>query len=166
MKRFRPLVILLLIAALCWGGVQLVLFKTAHYPALSQPVDYPVNQLEGFALSLERFAFSPFKGHSFHYDIEIDSDEVYFFVQGHGSPERLEREIDGQWYRMFRRENDAFNSLTFDLGGEGSRGFSGSLVQEYAGYGTRMEPGRYRFTVELADAAGAPHYLAAEFIIP
>ena len=45
MKKYRGWVIALLLILLCIGGVRLVLRATAEYPALGEPVSYPVNQL-------------------------------------------------------------------------------------------------------------------------
>ena len=44
MKKYRGWVIALLLILLCIGGVRLVLRATAEYPALGEPVSYPVNQ--------------------------------------------------------------------------------------------------------------------------
>ena len=129
-------------------------------------MDYPVNQLEGFALDIEEPAWSPFRGYTLRYEVTADSDDVYRFVQDPGGPgfEFLERCVDGQWYRLVpSRKSVSYAPLEFALGGEGALGLSGSIVQKYASYGTRLEPGLYRVVLEMRGADGAPRYLAAEF---
>lgn len=164
LKRYRGWLLLLLLLAVCWGLVQLVLRTTAEYPALGEPVSYPVNQLDGFVLSIEEPTWSPFRGYTLRYDVEIHSEDVYTLSNEAAPMERLEALKDGQWYAL-ARQWESFNPISFDLGGAGNTGFEGSLVQKYQDYGTRLEPGTYRLTLELADRQGAPHYLAAEFTV-
>ena len=168
MKRRPQLIVLAVLLALCVGGSALYLRATAEYPTLGDPVSEPVNQIEGFDLSIEAGpTWSPFRGYTLKYGIRIDSREVYYLTTGNephsAETERLERLVDGQWHRLRSTAPTGFQSLTFDLGGSGSTGFGGSLVQKYEGYGTRLEPGTYRLVLELADQANQPHYLAAEF---
>ena len=163
MKKYRGWLILAVLAALVFGGVKLTLHVTAAYPTLGAAVDYPVNDVEGFELTIGEPKFSPFLGYSFHYQIAMDSPTVYALKEGPGASfENLETYVDGRWYRLAYTDELIFDQ-TFEVGGEGTTGFEGSVVQKYAGYGTRLEPGRYRLTIELTDSAGAPHYLAAEF---
>ena len=164
LKRYRDWLLLLLLLAVCWGLVQLVLRTTAEYPALGEPVSYPVNQLDGFVLSIEEPTWSPFRGYTLRYDVEIHSEDVYTLSNEAAPMERLESLKDGQWYAL-ARQWESFNPVSFELGGAGNTGFEGSLVQKYDDYGTRLEPGTYRLTLELADQQGAPHYLAAEFTV-
>ena len=162
MKRYRGLAVLGLLTALCAGTVWLTVGVTARYPAWGEPVSYPVNRVAGYELSIEEPTWSPYRGYTLRYEIQIDSEEIYYLVED-GSPfAYLEGLADGQWYRLdCQREQDG--CTTFDLGGNGNTAFYGSVVQKYDGYGTRLEPGTYRLTMELTDRQGAPHYLAAEF---
>ena len=162
MKRCRGLVVLGLLTALCAGAVWLTLRVTARYPAWGEPVTYPVNRVEGFALSIEETTWSPFRGYTLRYEIQMDSEEIYHLVEDGSAFAYLERLADGQWYRLDCQREQAGHS-TFDLGGSGSAAFYGSVVQKYEGYGTRLEPGTYRLTMKLTDRIGGAHYLAAEF---
>lgn len=169
MKRHPGLITLAILLALCVGGAALYLRTTAEYPTLGEPVSYPVNQIDGFDLSIEAGpTWSPFRGYSLKYNIQIDSPEIYHLTTGSdpasAETERLEMLVDGQWYRLKSTEPTGFQTQIFDLGGHENTGFYGSLVQKYEGYGTRLAPGTYRLVLELADSHGTPHYLAAEFL--
>lgn len=166
MKRYRGWIVLLVFVALCAGGVWLILKTTAEYPELGEPVSYPVNQVEGFELTIEEPSWSPFKGYTIHWSVDADSEDIYYFTQDGEAPDFvfLEQCIGGQWYRLgYLEENFPFNTVEFALGGEKSTGLVGSIVQKYAYYGTRLEPGTYRVVLEMKSEDGAPHYLAAEF---
>ena len=167
MKKHRSLFILLLLAVLCAGAVGLTLHLTAQYPPPGEPVDYPTNQAEGFVLTLEKPTWSPFKGHTLRWKVTADSDEVYYFGHDGNAPnsfEFLERQLDGQWYRLgYTQTDEPFTTIEFAVGGQESSGLSGSVVQKHAYYGTRLEPGLYRLVLEMKDAAGTPHYLSAPF---
>ncbi len=165
MKKLRGWLILAAFIALCGGAVWLTLRVTAEYPALGEPVSYPVNQVEGFELSIEEPTWSPFKGYTIHWKVTADSDEVYHFVEESQTPgfEFLERQVDGQWYRLgYSQEYFPTRNLDYTLGGEGI-GLEDSIVQKYAYYGTRLEPGKYRVVLEMRAEDQTPHYLAAEF---
>ena len=56
-----------------------------------------------------------------------------------------------------------FITLEFALGNEKWSGPSGSIVQKYAYYGTRLEPGIYQVVLEMKTENRNSHYLAAEF---
>lgn len=166
MKRYRGWIALLILIALCAGGAWLTLQVTAEYPTLGEPVAYPVNQVQGFELTIEEPSWSPFKGYSIRWDVDADSEEVYFLIRDGEGPgfEYLEHYIDGQWYRLgYSQDNFPFTTIELSLGGEESYGLGGSIVQKYAYYGTRLEPGAYRVVLEMKAADGTPHYLAAEF---
>ncbi|MGI6030378.1 MAG: hypothetical protein ACOX7F_02635 [Eubacteriales bacterium] len=165
MKRYKPFFIVGLLILAVVGGVWLTLRATAHYPTPGEPVSYPVNQAEGFVLSVEEPTWSPFRGYTLRYAIAIDSPEVYSLVDDAPQTfEHLEWFHQGQWVRLVRQtESGAY--VTFDIGGSENTGFQGSLVQKYEGYGTRLEPGTYRLTLEMTDSQNEPHYLAAEFEI-
>ncbi len=166
MKKYRGWLIFAAFIALCGGAVWLTLRVTAEYPALGEPVSYPVNQVEGFELSIKEPAWSPFRGYTIHWKVTADSDEVYHFIQQSESPgfEFLERQIDGQWYRLgYSQEDFPISSEDFALGGEDTTGFEGSIVQKYDDYGTRLEPGKYRAVLEMRAEDDTPYYLAAEF---
>ena len=171
MKKFRGLLICLLILTVCAGGVWLTLHLTAEYPALGEPVSYPVNQVPGFTLTLAEPSWSPFKGYSLRYDVAAESETVYTFTSYHSAGfEHLEQQADGQWHRLTvspppPEEFTDFAPLEFALGGGESHGLGGSLVQKYAGYGTRLCPGLYRLVLEMTAPDGTPHYLAAEFSV-
>ena len=167
LKRHPGLTALTLLLALCVGGAALYLRLTAEYPALGEPVREPVNGIEGFDLTLKEPYWSPFRGYSLSYALQIDSQEIYGLTTGsaEGAPEaeRLERLVEGQWYRLRSTGPIGVQSMTFELGGSENTGFQSSLVQKYEGYGTRLEAGTYRLVLELTDRQGAPHCLAAEF---
>lgn len=164
MKRYRGWIILLIFIVICTGGVWLTLRVTAEYPALGEPVSYPVNQVDGFELTIEKPTWSPFKGYTIRWAVTANSKEIYSFGED-GSPgfEYLERHIDEQWYRLtYSQDIFPFNNLEFSLGGD-STGLQGSIVQKYDYYGTRLEAGTYRVVLEMKAKDGTPHYLAAEF---
>lgn len=163
LKRHQGILTLSIFLVLCAAAVLLTLRVTAQYPALGKPVSYPVNQVEGFSLSLEKPGWSPFRGYSLRYDILADSEEIYTLEEDGSSFEYLEKLENGQWYRLDCQKPGG-GYIRFELGGN-STGLSGSLIQEYAGYGTRLEPGTYRLTTEMRDQQGALHYLAAEFSV-
>ena len=131
---------------------------------LGEPVSYPVNQVDGFELTIEKPTGSPFKGYTIRWAVTANSKEIYSFGED-GSPgfEYLERHIDWQWYRLtYSQDIFPFNNLEFSLGGD-STGLQGSIVQKYDYYGTRLEAGTYRVVLEMKAKDGTPHYLAAEF---
>ena len=167
MKRYRGWISLLMFLALCAGGIWLALRVTAEYPALGEPVSYPVNQVEGFELTIEEPSWSPFKGCSIRWKVREDSPEVYFFVHDGEAPnsfEFLEYYADGQWHRLgYTQDNFPFTTFEIAVGGEEGSGLEGTIVQKYAYYGTRLEPGAYRVVLEMKAEDGTPHYLAAEF---
>ena len=167
MKRYRGWIILFLVLAFCGGIICLILHTTAEYPTLGEPVSYPVNQVEGFELTIEKPSWSPFKGYSIRWKVKADSENVYYFIEDGEPPntfEYLEHHVDGQWYRLGYTQDDfAFTTIEFALGGEESHGLEGSIVQKYAYYGTRLESGAYRVVLEMKAEDETLHYLAAEF---
>ena len=164
MRRYRGLIIVLVLVALCVGGVWLTLQVTAEYPTLGEPVSYPSNQVDGVELAIEKPSWSPFRGYTIRWAVSANTKEVYHFTGGDSGFECLERSIDGQWYRLGSSQDDfPFNSLEFALGGEEGTGLEGSIVQKYAYYGTRLETGAYRVVLEMKAKDGTSHYLAAEF---
>ena len=167
MKRYRGWIVLLVFVALCASGVWLILKTTAEYPELGEPVSYHVNQVEGFELTIEEPSWSPFKGYTIRWKVTADSKEVYTFSwnpEVEPGFEYIERCIDGQWYRLGYLQDDfSFNNLEFPLGGEDNSALEGSVVQKYAYYGTRLEPGNYRVVLRMISEDGISHYLAAEF---
>ena len=167
MKRCRKWLILLALLFICIGGVWTISRVTAEYPPLGEAVSYPVNQVKGFELSIEKPSFSPFRGYTLRWQVTAESDDVYYFVQDGEAPntfEYLECNVDGQWTRLgYLQDAFSFTTIEFALGAEEGSGLSGSIVQKYAGYGTRLKPGLYRVTLEMQEQDGTPHYLAAEF---
>jgi len=116
MKRYRGWIAFLILIALCAGGVWLTLRVTAEYPALGEPVSCPVNQVPGFELTIEEPSWSPFKGYLIRWDVQADSEDIYYFIDEGQEPgfEFLERCIDGQWYRLgYSQENSSFNPIEF-----------------------------------------------------
>lgn len=81
MKKYRGWLILLIFAIICAGGVWLTLQVTAEYPALGEAVSYPVNQVDGFELSIEKPTWSPFKGYTIRWAITANSKEIYSLVE-------------------------------------------------------------------------------------
>ena len=82
---------------------------------LGEPVSYPVNQVDGFELTIEKPTWSPFKGYTIRWAVTANSKEIYSFGED-GSPgfEYLERHIDGQWYRLtYSQDIFPFNNLEF-----------------------------------------------------
>ncbi len=165
MKRFRKWLILAAVAAVCAAGIWLLLQVTAEYPELGEEMTEPVNDIPGFTLELREIRHTFNKGYTLKWAIDANRDATYTMnANPSNAPERLERQVDGRWYRLVRKGTWADYDLPFDLGGEeGSLGLQASLVQKYNGYGTRLEPGLYRLTVELLAPDGTPRYLAAEF---
>ena len=105
MKKYRGWVIALLLILLCIGGVRLVLRATAEYPALGEPVSYPVNQVEGFTLSIETPTWSPFRGYTIRWTVSAESEDIYTFSTENADFSNLERCVDGQWYRLKRSQD-------------------------------------------------------------
>ena len=169
MKRCRGWVALLVFIPLCVVGVWFTLKATAEYPALGEPVSYPVNQVDGFELAIEDPSWSPFKGYTIKWKVTANSEDAYTFSwnpQIESGFEYLERRMDGQWYRLeYSQDSFSFNNLDFSLGGENGSGLEGSIVQKYAHYGTRLEPGNYRVVLRMMSEDGIPHYLAEEFMV-
>lgn len=166
MKRYRVWIASLVFIAICAGGIWLTLQVTAEYPSLSEEVSYPVNQVDGFELTIEKPSWSPFKGYTIRYKVSANSKDIYYFTQDGEAPDFafLEQYIDGQWYRLgYLEETFPFNTVEFALGGEKGTNLEGSIVQKYAYYGTRLESGMYRVVLEMKSEDGAPHYLVAEF---
>ena len=99
--------------------------------------------------------------------MDADSEDVYYFIQDGEPPNRfeyLEHRVDGQWYRLgYTQDSFPFTTIEFALGGVEGHGLSGSIVQKYDYYGTRLDPGTYRVVLEMKAKDGTPHYLAAEF---
>lgn len=169
MRRYRGLFALLVFAALCAGGVWLSLEVTAEYPALGEPVSYPVNQIDGFELAIDEPSWSPFKGYTIKWKVTADSEELYTFsIDGNGNEpdfSYLERLVDGQWHRLgYTQEEFVSAPLEFSLGDENTE-LEGSIVQKYDHCGTRLEPGNYRVTLRMIAEDGTAHYLAAEFMV-
>ena len=167
MKKYRGWVILALVVALAAAGIWLIGKVTAVYPDLGDPVSYPVNQVDGFALTIEDPSFSPFKGYTIFWDVTADSDDVYYFICDGEAPntfEFLERRVDGQWYRLaYTQENFPYSTEKYAVGGGESTGLGGNIVQKYDYYGTRLEAGTYRVVLEMRASDGTPRYLAREF---
>lgn len=167
MKRYRGWLALLLFIALCAGGVWLTLKVTAEYPALGEPVSYPVNQIDGFELTIDEPSWSPFRGYTIRWKVTADSENVYYFIQDGEAPntfEYLECNVDGQWYRLsYTQDTFPFTTIEFALGGAEGSALEGSIVQKYDYYGTRLKAGLYRAVLEMKAKDGTPHFLAAEF---
>lgn len=167
MKRYRRWIILLAVILACVGGVLLTLRATAEYPSLGDAVSYPVNQVEGFELTINEPSFSPFKGYTIRWKVTANSDDVYYFIHDGEAPnsfEYLECNVDGQWYRLsYTQDIFPFTTIEFALGGEEGSDLEGSIVQKYDYYGTRLESGLYRVVLEMKAKDESPHYLAAEF---
>lgn len=165
MKKFRGWLILLLLVLLGFGAVKLTLHLTAEYPALGEPVTYPVNQVEGFTLTMEKPTWSPFKGYTIRWRVDANSEEVYTFIADKREFFWLEHRKDGQWYRLLPSEEvSLLTTMEYPMGGD-AYGLESSLTQKYRNYGTRLAPGTYRLVLEMQDSEENPHYLASEFSI-
>ena len=74
---------------------------------LGEPVSYPVNQVDGFELTIEKPTWSPFKGYTIRWAVTANSKEIYSFGED-GSPgfEYLERHIakECKWF-LFRSDH-------------------------------------------------------------
>ena len=46
---------------------------------LGEPVSYPVNQVDGFELTIEKPTWSPFKGYTIRWAVTANSKEIYSF---------------------------------------------------------------------------------------
>lgn len=163
MSKYRSLWKWLLFLAVCAGIIWLVLHFTAHYPSLGEPVDYQVNDIPGIELTLENQKWLPFTGYSFRWHVDVDTATSYSY---NFQKEYLEHHVDGQWYRLNQERRLPPGDNSTEIGGsESPMTLESSMTQDYAGYGNRLEPGLYRFTLELTDTDGAPHYIAAEFTV-
>lgn len=169
MKKHRGLLIFFAVILVCLIGIRTIFKATSQYPDIGDAVSYPVEQVAGFELSIEKPSFSPFKGYTIKWTVTADSEDVYYFIQDGKAPntfEYLERNIDGQWYRLrYLQDNFPITTIEFAVGGEESSRLEGSIVQKYAYYGTRLEPGTYRIVLEMHSKDGTPYYLAHEFDI-
>lgn len=165
MKRYKNLIIPVTILSLFVGLVWLILQTTAYYPTCGEPVAYTVNQVDDFNLLLEEPTWSPFRGYTIRYSIEIDSENIYYLTKEDSKTfVYIEKLIDGLWYRMdYQKETADDIHRSFEIGGYDNTGFESSIVQRYEGYGTRLESGIYRLTLELTDQHGNSYYLASEF---
>lgn len=166
MKRYLKKLSPLIWIALFIGVIWMVFQVTAEYPILGEPVSYPVNQLDGFELSIDEPGWTPFRGYTIRYKIQYQSEEIYQLIQESGKDYcHLDKLVDGQWYRMEQPEAipDIING-TLQIGGwPAASAFSATFTQDFDRYGTRLEPGTYRLVLELTADEGTPHYLAAEF---
>ena len=115
MKHCRGRVIFAAVLALGWGAARLILSVTAEYPSLGEPALYPVNELSGVILSVEEPVWSPFRGYTLRYGIEIDSKEVCLASDEESAFEQLEMLSDGVWHRLSCRRA-TFNPVSFELG--------------------------------------------------
>lgn len=159
LKKLRPLICIALFVGVIW----IVFHVTAKYPILGEPVTYPVNQIDGFELTMTEGSWTPFRGHTFRYQITIQSEEVYQLVTAKGKSCRLlDRLVDGQWYRMERPEAIP-EVIEWSAQVGNALGFESSFTQKTDYYGTRLEPGTYRLVLELTADDGSSHYLAEEF---
>ena len=100
MKHCCGWVIFAAVLALGWGAARLILSATAEYPSLGELALYPVNELSGFTLSIEEPVWSPFRGYTLRYGIEIDSKEVCVASDEESAFEQLEMLSDGVWHRL------------------------------------------------------------------
>lgn len=163
MSKYRSLWKWILFLTVCAGIVWLVLHVTASYPKLGEPVDYPVNDIPGIELTLEKQKWLPFTGHSFHWHMDVDTETPYSY---NFQKEYLEHQVDGQWYHLEQERRPFPGDASTEVGGsESPMTIESSKVQAYAGYGNHLEPGLYRFTLELTDTDGTSHYIAAEFTV-
>ena len=161
LKKLHPLICI----ALFVGAIWIVFHVTAEYPIVGEPVSYPVNQLDGFTLSMTEGAWTPFRGHTFRYKIAIQSEEVYRLTMCDGkNGQYLDRLVNGQWHRLERPEAipDMVDWVT-QVGGPDTLSFESKFTQRTDYYGTRLEPGTYRLVLELTADDGSSHYLAEEF---
>lgn len=69
--KIRRILLPLLLVCVLGGTVFLTLHLTAHSPVVGDAVFYPVNQLEGFSLSVEPPSFSPFRGYTIRYEMPL-----------------------------------------------------------------------------------------------
>lgn len=167
MKKRRVWLILAAVIIVLAAGAGLTMKLTAVYPGLGEAAAYPVNDVGGFELTVEKLSFTPLAGYTVRWRVTADSDETYRFIESgetHRTFEYLERSVGGVWYRL-GREQDALSAetLEYPLGGDGWDTMEGSIVQKDAGYGTRLEPGLYRVVLEMEAEDGTTHYLAREF---
>lgn len=89
MKRYRGWIVLFIFVVICSGGIWLTLQLTAEYPTLGEQVSYPVNQVEGFELTIEEPSWSPFRGYSIRWKVKADSEDVYYFIEDGEAPTPL-----------------------------------------------------------------------------
>ena len=164
MKKLKGLVI----AAAVIGVIGMIIWgigkATEEYPEIGEAVSYAVNDEDDITLEIQEPTWSPFRGYTIRWKVSTDSKNTYSFNEDGPGCEFLEHYIDGHWHRLaYTQDNFPFNSLVFTLGNGESRSLEGSLVQKYDHYGTRLEPGLYRLTLEMSKNNVDVRYLAQEF---
>lgn len=164
MKKIRALIILVIVLSVFTCGIKVILNATAKYPKTGEEATYAINDVEGFDLEIEDISWSFIKGYTIKWQVNAQSDEVYYFVENGSRFDHIERNIDGKWYKLVT-DVEFLATNTFALGGEEGYGLEGSIVQKYNGYGTRLEKGKYRLVLEMENKKGNKHYLAEEFEI-
>ncbi len=164
MKKFKGVII----AAAVIGIIGMIIWgigkATEEYPEIGEVVSYAVNDVDDITLEIEEPTWSPFRGYTIRWKVSTDSKNTYSFNEDGPGCAFLEHYKDGQWYRLaYTQDNLPFNALVFTLGNGEGRSLAGSLVQKYDYYGTRLEPGLYRLTLEMTKNNEDVHYLAQEF---
>ena len=173
MKKYRGWIILLMSFLICaagiWAAFKVTEKVTAEYPSMGDTVSYPVNQVDGFELTISQPSFSMFRGYTVDWKVTMNSQDVYYFILDGEAPNTfkyLERKVDGQWHRLgYTQDNFPFTTGEDALGGGEGERLEGSIVQKYDYYGTRLEAGTYRVVLEMQSKDGMPYYLAQEFEI-
>ena len=165
-KKFKGLIIAAAVLAVIGVGIWGIGKATAEYPEIGEAVSYAVNDADGIVMEMEEPKWSPFLGYSFRWKVSADSENTYTFNADGSGFEFLECFKDGQWHRLaYVQDEFPYNETTFTLGKEEGSALEGSLVQKYDDYGTRLEPGLYRLTLEMRENNADMRYLAQEFQI-
>ncbi len=162
MKKARGWCIAAVVICVICIGIWGIGKATEEYPEIGEAVSYAVNDVDDISLEIDEPSWSPFHGYTIRWKVNTESENTYRFDADGTGFEFLECCIDGKWYRLaYTQDNFPYNSLSFELGKGES--LAGSVVQKFEDYGTRLEQGLYRLTLEMTGENGDVHYLAQEF---
>ena len=166
MKKMKGLIIAAAVIGIIGVSIWGIGKATEEYPEIGEVVSYTVNDEDDITLEIEEPTWSPFRGYTIRWQVTTSEDcqNVYRFQEDGPGCDLLELYQDGEWHRLaYTEESVPFNEMVFTVGKGEALSLQGSLVQKYDHYGTRLEPGLYRFALEMKKNDVDVHYLAQEF---